>query len=843
METRAFLSAPGARFELPEANAAEARGSSATLKIVRALFLSKEVWMQNILVFLAARAGVWGGLYPFGAALFSGALLAHDRRMAVAAAASLTLGTATLLSWPRTLAVLTAAVLALVIFRPRRGEPARGEGRRSGVRILGRVIAAALIFAGARLAFEWGDGYGLYGAAKIAAEAGLIAVAGVIAYPAAACRWFGGSARHDRGSLVALGLLISLCGLGLAGVGWNAFRADEVWNRWVTLVAALVGGAAGGAAVGTSIGVLTALSGLVPLGGTGLYGVAGLLAGVFARKGKPGAAAGYVLGEMIASASAPAADEILLGALHTGLALVLLSFTPNRWIARMRRGIPGSEAHIAAQLSREARLREAINERLRQIGSVFAELADVFAKGGGGAARPAWDEEGIHALIEQVWQRQCKACSGFRECWQSQFYQSYWETVDLVALLEKKGSVSAGDLSRDFKRRCFREKEFAGALERAWQHCREGRAGGIDLVPEQLRGAARLVENVAGQVKLDTSRAEELEGLLRDEFAVKGIAFEDVRVRLAGERADVEVAYSGPCDGYGSCAVQLLSIVERVMGERYTCEPECRSPLESVCRVRLVPEPPTILDVKWARLAKGETAVSGDSYAKFELGGGRVALALSDGMGAGGRAAEGSRAAVGLLEKMMRAGFDREFATRTVNAALLARSEEDGFATLDLAVVDQFTGDVEFIKVGASPTFIKRAGGVEIVRSNSLPVGILSDIEVRPEAARLAVGDALVMMTDGVLDSLPRQADKEEWIARTLRRVDTCNPSELVRLIVDRARQAAGGEVRDDMTVLVAQLQYRPRHSELEEPGFAGTEGYDDPLGPGAAGRYAGAAL
>jgi len=140
-------------------------------------------------------------------------------------------------------------------------------------------------------------------------------------------------------------------------------------------------------------------------------------------------------------------------------------------------------------------------------------------------------------------------------------------------------------------------------------------------------------------------------------------------------------------------------------------------------------------------------------------------------------------------------------------SVLLLRSTDEIFATLDLAVVDQFTGEVEFLKVGSSPTFIKRGRDVEIVRSQSLPVGILNEIKLSTNRRRLGAGDVVVMMTDGILDALPDQADKEEWIARMLRRVETTEPVELVRLLVDRAKQAAGGSVDDDMTVVVVRLE------------------------------------
>ena len=74
---------------------------------------------------------------------------------------------------------------------------------------------------------------------------------------------------------------------------------------------------------------------------------------------------------------------------------------------------------------------------------------------------------------------------------------------------------------------------------------------------------------------------------------------------------------------------------------------------------------------------------------------------------------------------------------RTVNSVLLARSVEESFATIDLAVFDLHKGQLELIKVVAAPTYIKR--GREVVRIDSacLPIGILSSIEIEAPAGNL----------------------------------------------------------------------------------------------------------
>lgn len=48
-------------------------------------------------------------------------------------------------------------------------------------------------------------------------------------------------------------------------------------------------------------------------------------------------------------------------------------------------------------------------------------------------------------------------------------------------------------------------------------------------------------------------------------------------------------------------------------------------------------------------------------------------------------------------------------------------SKEDSYATLDVAILDLYAGNMEFMKNGACPTFIKNKRNVNIVKSVSLP--------------------------------------------------------------------------------------------------------------------------
>lgn len=212
-----------------------------------------------------------------------------------------------------------------------------------------------------------------------------------------------------------------------------------------------------------------------------------------------------------------------------------------------------------------------------------------------------------------------------------------------------------------------------------------------------------------------------------------------------------------------------------------------------------------------ARLTRAGGLVSGDYHLVRELSGGRVLLVLSDGMGSGPKAAMEARSMVALLEKMLEAGFDRESALHTVNSIMVMRSRDETFATLDMAILNLQTSEADFMKVGAAPSFLKRGSEVTVIKSHTLPMGVVSHIEVETIQKLLVTGDILVMATDGVVNSKKHSSDSsEQWVCSFLSRLRCEDPEEIARRLVEKAvdnwRRAGVRDVPDDMTVLVTKL-------------------------------------
>ena len=126
-----------------------------------------------------------------------------------------------------------------------------------------------------------------------------------------------------------------------------------------------------------------------------------------------------------------------------------------------------------------------------------------------------------------------------------------------------------------------------------------------------------------------------------------------------------------------------------------------------------------------AKAIKQSEAVSGDSFESFEYGEGRVAVLMSDGMGAGESALKSSSMVVDLMQRFLEAGFSVEAAMRLVNGVLLTGGRGHNTSTIDCCNIDLYRGLCHFCKVGAAPSYLKRDNLVEQISSRNLPLGLV----------------------------------------------------------------------------------------------------------------------
>lgn len=206
--------------------------------------------------------------------------------------------------------------------------------------------------------------------------------------------------------------------------------------------------------------------------------------------------------------------------------------------------------------------------------------------------------------------------------------------------------------------------------------------------------------------------------------------------------------------------------------------------------------PAPALDIVYAvaQTPRQGNAVTGDSYSA-EVFGGRALLSLCDGSGTGKGAARLSQATLSLIESHYRAGFDAADGVASVNSFLSSRTGEE-FSALDVVSVDLRTGEADILKAGSPSSFLVRGDSMTRIDGSALPVGALETASYALATKRLAAGDVVVLITDGISDALPN-----------LPEVIASQSQVNVRRMADGVLAAAARSgVRDDMSVLVARI-------------------------------------
>lgn len=333
------------------------------------------------------------------------------------------------------------------------------------------------------------------------------------------------------------------------------------------------------------------------------------------------------------------------------------------------------------------------------------------------------------------------------------------------------------------------------------------------IVSNQLEEVSKAIGALADEIEVKDeeelkTEKEEIRTLLEE----KEIYINNITVKKEQNGRKKVVLYTNTCENVENptCDIKKMGrIVSKVCGEPMILQKqECGLRLKnSICSYTYLSEDKQSMQVGIARTTKNDSLVSADVSLQTKLEDGKVLLAISDGMGSGKEALKASKTAITMLEKLLSSGFEKDTSLRLINSTLNAISKEDMYATLDIAVLDLYAGNLEFIKNGACPTFVKNKKNVQILKSIALPSGIIEDIDLVVYDKDLQDGDILVMCTDGVLDSSEEYTSKELWLKFLLEEIETDDVQKIADIILQEAIDNNYGIPKDDMTVIVTKIK------------------------------------
>lgn len=610
----------------------------------------------------------------------------------------------------------------------------------------------------------------------------------------------------SREEIIFISIMMSIVVAGMWDIRYMGLSLRNIIAFFIVLISGYMEGSAMGAALGVTLGIISSLSSVSMPTSLGIYAFCGLVAGLFKDLGKLISALAFVISAAIISfyiSGFSSAQTIFLDALVPAILFIII---PQKKYLKLAFLIDGDKRTIELQRLYIERVKDVLGVKLESVTNTLTGLSDILEKN---IDNELARKSEINGMVEKLADKVCQNCDSRNLCWKRELYYTYDGLVELLSHIEKNGKISIMEMPQNLKRKCIKPNELTKQanyifevfrLNNRW---RKKLINSKTIVAEQIKGVSELVNSMMGEVTTTTEFKSDVEQEIAVALDRKGIDFDDIlAVKNSRDKYEVTI-YRKPCEGKQLCAKEFSGVVSTVLGVNVVRDNnKCKMNKEcSMCQFRLIEAENYNIITAISKMPKEK--VSGDSCIYGGIGEGRYMLALSDGMGSGPQAAAESDTTISLLEKFMEAGFERNTAIKAINSALVLRSCEESFATVDMGLIDMYSGIGEFIKIGSAPTFIKSGNHIDTITSTSLPVGILDEIDVESQIVELKNGDMIIMVTDGVIDA---SEDKERWIVKALREFDSGNPKDISDYLLNKAKAFYGEDIGDDMTVIVSKI-------------------------------------
>ena len=332
-------------------------------------------------------------------------------------------------------------------------------------------------------------------------------------------------------------------------------------------------------------------------------------------------------------------------------------------------------------------------------------------------------------------------------------------------------------------------------------------------VSKGLNGVSKAIEDIANEIKNDSIQLFQKEQKkIISICKQRQIDVVDVKIKQENTGRYIINFYLNTCqkDNNIECPTNKIEqILKNIFEEEIVLQKEkCGIKQEQkICYQTYISKDKYGMQIGISKRKKDEETVSGDSSIQIKLKDGKYLFALSDGMGTGPNARKSSQIAVKMLGRLLSNGFEKETSMELINNTILNNTKHETYATLDIMVLDLYAGNVEYIKNGAAPTYIKNKKNVDIIKNIALPTGILNNVDLVVYDRDIEDNDIIVMCTDGIVDSNKQYQNKEIWVKNILEDMETENSQKIADIILKEAIDNNYGKAEDDMSVIVIKIK------------------------------------
>ena len=623
--------------------------------------------------------------------------------------------------------------------------------------------------------------------------------------------------------VIGASLLLAIAVGAFGDLNIYGFNIRNVFSILIVMILGWKNGILVGATSGVTIGVtLGVISGSEPIM-IASYAISGMIAGILNRFGKIGVVIGFALGNIVLAYVSNGYTVELIHFKEILVASIGLLLVPKNLQIDLEEFI-GNSKFLPYSSGRALNKSKEVAESLNNVSKAIENIAGTYEE----------DKENKDIKINKQYEENKKIfitelLNNLENYKENMLYDDIsnvkGDIIDKIfKLLIDKQEISRKELLQVFAD-CnsyiigFEDKDISKKLEEnimqivrtinisyaqsksefIWKKKIEQNNKNVG---KQLKDVSKAIGSMAKNLEKDIEQEgnfirerQEIISLLEQ----KEIIIQDIAIKKEN-RYIIEMYLS---ENIEKSKIELIEkILTKTLGEKIVLNQEATVGK----KLEFISEDKYVMALGIANKTKTKSDISGDSTLTIRLKDGKYLIAISDGMGSGKEAKKSSTEALQLLENLLLSGFDKNISLELINNSLINRNKES-YASLDIAIVDLYMGNVEFIKSAACPTYIKQGKRVQMVKSNSLPTGILEGSKIQTFDKDIEQGDIMVFCSDGVLDSNVEYKNKELWIKYLLEDIETTNTQKIANLIVEEATDNNYGIAKDDMSVMVCKFR------------------------------------
>lgn len=599
---------------------------------------------------------------------------------------------------------------------------------------------------------------------------------------------------------------ISLFGFGIKNILSILIVMILGWKNGILV------GTTAGVTIGVTLGVITGSEPIM----IAAYSISGMMAGILNRFGKIGVVVGFALGNIILAYVSNGYTIELIHFKEILIAFIGLLAVPNNLQINLEEFI-GNKTFLPVTPNGALNRSKEVAENLNQVSEAIQEMATSYHQ----------VEESSYQNNKQIFITEL--LSNLEPYKDNMLYEDMANTegkiidevfqylldkqqIDRQALLEifaKCNSYIVGFDDKDISQ--YLEENISQIVRMInvsykvvksdfiWKKRIEEKQKNMG---KQLDGVSKAIQKMAKGMEDEIEKETQYERKkteLLELLKQKNIPIQDLSIRKEG-RYMIEMYLDEILE---MAKIEIIEkIATQVLEEKIVLNEE----VSVGKKLSFLSDDRYVIAIGTAEGTKSKSELSGDAMLHIRLKDGKYLVAISDGMGTGTKARQSSTQALRMLENLLLSGFDKSISLDLINTSLINQNTEV-FATLDIAIIDLYAGNIEFMKSGACPTYIKNSKKVQIIKSNSLPTGMIETGQIQTFDKDIVSGDIMLMCSDGILDANIEYKNKELWLKYMMEDIETTNTKKIADLILNEAIDNNFGVIKDDMSVIVCKFK------------------------------------